>query len=41
LLGWQPQTDVRALAAMMVDADLALARQELLLREAGHGAPRR
>jgi GDPmannose 4,6-dehydratase len=36
-LGWQPRTDIRALAAMMVDADLELARRELLLRNAGHG----
>jgi GDPmannose 4,6-dehydratase len=37
LLGWQPKTDVRALAAIMVDADLKLAQRELLLRDAGHG----
>ena len=36
LLGWEPATDVRALAAMMVDADLQLARREALLRDAGH-----
>jgi GDPmannose 4,6-dehydratase len=36
-LGWQPRTDIRALAAMMVDAELELARRELLLRNAGHG----
>ena len=37
LLGWEPKTDVRALAAMMVDADLKLAQRDLLLRDAGHG----
>ncbi|MBP1771104.1 MAG: hypothetical protein H6P99_267, partial [Holophagaceae bacterium] len=34
-------TDIRALAAMMVDSDLKLAQKELVLREAGHAeAPR-
>ncbi len=37
LLGWEPKIDIRALAAMMVDSDLKLARKELMLREAGHG----
>lgn len=41
MLGWEPKTDIRTLAAMMVDSDLKLAHKELLLREAGHGeAPR-
>ena len=37
ILGWEPKTDIRALAAMMVDSDLKLAQKELVLREAGHG----
>jgi len=36
ILGWEPKTDIRTLAAMMVDADLNLAQRELVLREAGH-----
>jgi len=41
ILGWEPKTDIRALAAMMVDSDLKLAQKELVLREAGHAdAPR-
>jgi GDPmannose 4,6-dehydratase len=41
ILGWEPKTDIRTLAAMMVDSDLRLAEKELVLREAGHGeAPR-
>ncbi|HJW44253.1 MAG TPA: GDP-mannose 4,6-dehydratase [Geothrix sp.] len=36
ILGWEPKTDIRALAAMMVDSDLKLAQKELVLREAGH-----
>jgi len=41
LLGWEPKTDIRALAAMMVDSDLRLAQKELVLRESGHAeAPR-
>ena len=41
LLGWEPRTDIRTLAAMMVDSDLKLAQKELVLREAGHAeAPR-
>ncbi len=37
ILGWEPKTDIRALAAMMIDSDLKLAQKELVLREAGHG----
>jgi len=41
ILGWEPKTNIRALAIMMVDSDLKLAQRELLLRESGHGeAPR-
>jgi GDPmannose 4,6-dehydratase len=41
ILGWEPKTDIRALAAMMVDSDLKLAEKELVLRKAGHAeAPR-
>jgi GDPmannose 4,6-dehydratase len=41
LLGWEPKTDIRTLATMMVDSDLKLAQKELVLREAGHAeAPR-
>jgi GDPmannose 4,6-dehydratase len=41
ILGWEPKTDIRTLAAMMVDSDLKLAQKELVLREAGHAeAPR-
>jgi GDPmannose 4,6-dehydratase len=36
LLGWEPKTDIRTLAAMMVDSDLKLAQRELVLKEAGH-----
>jgi GDPmannose 4,6-dehydratase len=36
LLGWEPKTDIRTLAAMMVDSDFKLAQKELVLREAGH-----
>jgi GDPmannose 4,6-dehydratase len=39
ILGWQPTVDVRALAAMMVDHDLELARRERTLRDAGHRMP--
>jgi len=41
ILGWEPKTDIRTLAAMMVDADLKLAQRELVLREAGHAEPPR
>ena len=37
ILGWEPKTDIRMLAAMMVDSDLRLAERELVLRKAGHG----
>ena len=41
ILGWEPKTDIRALAAMMVDSDLNLAQKELVLRDTGHAeAPR-
>ena len=41
VLGWRAATDVRALAAMMVESDLKLAEKELMLRYAGHeSAPR-
>jgi len=41
ILGWEPRTDIRTLAAMMVDSDLRLAQKEQVLREAGHAeAPR-
>jgi len=36
LLGWEPKTDIRTLAAMMVDSDFKLAQRELVLKEAGH-----
>ena len=36
LLGWEAKTDVRTLAAMMVDSDLRLAEREVILRQAGH-----
>lgn len=35
VLGWRPSKDVRQLAAMMVDSDMELARQELVLNQAG------
>jgi GDPmannose 4,6-dehydratase len=41
VLGWQPRTDVRALAAMMVAGDLEQARREAVLRDAGHAEPAR
>ena len=37
VLGWEPKTDIRALADMMVDSDLRLAEREQILRKAGHG----
>jgi GDPmannose 4,6-dehydratase len=41
LLGWEPKTDIRALAKMMVESDLRLAQKELVLKNAGHEeAPR-
>jgi GDPmannose 4,6-dehydratase len=36
MLGWEPKTDVKTLAGMMVDSDLHLAEKELLLKNAGH-----
>ena len=36
ILGWEPKTDIRTLAAMMIDSDLKLAQREQVLREAGH-----
>ena len=41
ILGWEPKTDIRALAAMMVDSDLKFANKELMLQEAGHGSSNR
>ena len=38
-LGWEPQTTVEELAAMMVESDLELARREKTLRDAGHVMP--
>jgi len=38
-LGWEPQTSVEELAAMMVDHDLELASREKTLRDAGHEMP--
>ncbi len=38
-LDWKPTTTVEALARMMVDADLELARREQTLRDAGHEVP--
>ena len=35
ILGWEPKTDVRALAKMMVDSDLRLAEREQVLKKAG------
>jgi len=35
-LGWEPRTDIRTLAKMMVDSDLRLAEKELILKNAGH-----
>jgi GDPmannose 4,6-dehydratase len=35
-LGWEPQTTVEQLAAMMVDNDVELAQREKTLRDAGH-----
>jgi GDPmannose 4,6-dehydratase len=36
VLGWSPSTTVEQLVAMMVEADLELARREKTLRDAGH-----
>ena len=35
ILGWAPKTNIRTLAALMVDSDLQLAENELLLHKAG------
>lgn len=35
-LGWEPTTTVEQLAAMMVDADLEMAKREKTLKDAGH-----
>ena len=40
-LGWEPTTDVEALAGMMAESDLELARRERTMRDAGHEMPRR
>lgn len=40
-LGWEPQTTVEELAAMMVEHDLELAKREKTLRDAGHKLPDR
>jgi GDPmannose 4,6-dehydratase len=37
-LGWQPRVSFPELVALMVDADLELARREQVLRDAGHAA---
>jgi GDPmannose 4,6-dehydratase len=36
ILGWEPSTDLRQLASMMVASDMKMAERELLLRGAGH-----
>jgi GDPmannose 4,6-dehydratase len=36
VLGWRPKVGFRQLVAMMVDADMTLAKQERILRDAGH-----
>jgi GDPmannose 4,6-dehydratase len=38
-LGWSPRTSVEALAKMMVEHDLELAKREKTLRDAGHDMP--
>ncbi len=40
-LGWEPKVDFDRLVAMMVEADLELARQEKTLRQAGHDVGRK
>ncbi len=37
LLGWNPKVSMPELCRMMVNADMELARQERILRDAGHG----
>jgi GDPmannose 4,6-dehydratase len=41
ILGWQPRTSFGDLVQMMVDSDRDLARQEVVMRNAGHPAPSR
>ena len=41
LLKWKPRVSFQGLVRMMVEADLELARQERLLRDAGHRTSRR
>jgi GDPmannose 4,6-dehydratase len=36
ILGWEAGTDIKTLAAMMVDGDMELARREAVLKNAGH-----
>jgi GDPmannose 4,6-dehydratase len=36
VLGWKPKVGFKALVKMMVDADLELAKQERILKDAGH-----
>jgi GDPmannose 4,6-dehydratase len=36
VLGWEPRVGFKALVKMMIDADLRLAQQERILRDAGH-----
>jgi len=38
-LGWEPETTVEELAAMMVESDMELASREKTLRDAGHSMP--
>ena len=41
VLNWEPKTDIKTLAGMMVEKDLKMAQREMVLREAGHAeAPR-
>jgi GDPmannose 4,6-dehydratase len=35
-LGWRPKVGFKALARMMTEADMELAKQEKLLKAAGH-----
>ena len=39
VLGWKPRTSLEALARMMVEHDMELARRESTLRKAGHVLP--
>jgi GDPmannose 4,6-dehydratase len=36
VLGWKARTDIKALAAMMVEGDQELAQREAVLKDAGH-----